>query len=114
MYPVFSIRGATRFLGVSEWSFGALLLAGFWNKKFGILGSIGSRFSFIATVTIIPFLPNAWATSAGGSPSMTDSVAFLMKDLVFCGISIFVAAACIEGVASAKASSEPAHGPASA
>src|SRR5271155_1698709 len=46
MYPVFGIRGATYFLGVSEWLFGALLFAGFWNKKLGILGALGSCFSF--------------------------------------------------------------------
>src|SRR5580704_15415958 len=40
MYPAFGIRGATYFLGVSEWVFGALLLAGFWNKKAGILGAL--------------------------------------------------------------------------
>ena len=33
MYPVFGIRGASWFLGVSEWSFGALLFSGFWNKN---------------------------------------------------------------------------------
>jgi len=38
MYPVFGVHGATYFLGVSEWLFGALLFAGFWNKKLGILG----------------------------------------------------------------------------
>ena len=47
MYPVFGIRGATWFLGVSEWLFGALLFAGFWNKKLGILGALGSCASFI-------------------------------------------------------------------
>ena len=35
MYPVFGIRGASWFLGVSEWLFGALLFWGFWNKKAG-------------------------------------------------------------------------------
>jgi Protein of unknown function, DUF417 len=34
MYPVFGIRGASWFLGVSEWVFGALLFAGFWNKTY--------------------------------------------------------------------------------
>jgi uncharacterized membrane protein YkgB len=29
MYPVFGIRGASWFLGVAEWLFGALLLGGF-------------------------------------------------------------------------------------
>jgi hypothetical protein len=41
MYPVFGIRGATWFLGVSEWLFGALLFWGFWNKKAGVLGALG-------------------------------------------------------------------------
>jgi len=56
MYPVFGIRGASWFLGVSEWLFGALLFLGFWNKKLGILGALGSCVSFIMTVTIIPWL----------------------------------------------------------
>jgi uncharacterized membrane protein YkgB len=66
MYPVFGIRGATYFLGVSEWIFGLLLFLGFWNKKLGILGALGACFSFIATSTIIPFMPGGWAASAGG------------------------------------------------
>jgi uncharacterized membrane protein YkgB len=90
MYSVFGIRGATYFLGVSEWLFGALLLAGFWNKKLGILGALGSCFSFIATATIIPFMPDGWANSAGGFPAMTERVAFLMKDLVLLGVSVYL------------------------
>ncbi len=66
MYPVFGIRRATYFLGVAEWLFGALLFAGFWNKKLGILGALGSCFSFLATSSIIPFMPDGWAASAGG------------------------------------------------
>src|SRR5258707_2320556 len=50
MYPVFGTRGACWFLGVSEWTFGALLFCGVWNKKMGILGAIGSCFSFIVTM----------------------------------------------------------------
>jgi uncharacterized membrane protein YkgB len=86
MYPVFGIRGATWFLGVSEWLFGALLLWGFWNKKAGILGALGSCFSFLATFTIIPFFPDGWAASTGGFPAMTEHVAFLMKDLVLLAV----------------------------
>jgi len=61
MDPVFGIRGASWFLGVSEWVFGALMFLGFWNKRLGVLGAAGSCFSFIATVTIIPFMPDGWA-----------------------------------------------------
>jgi uncharacterized membrane protein YkgB len=90
LYPVFGIRGATYFLGVSEWLFGALLFAGFWNKKSGLLGALGLCFSMIATSTIIPFIPDGWAASAGGFPAMTERVAFLMKDLVLLGVSVYL------------------------
>ena len=90
MYPVFGIRGACWFLGVAEWFFGALLFAGFWNKKLGILGALGGVFSFISTFTIIPFMPNGWAPSAGGFPAMTETVAFLMKDLVLLAVSVYL------------------------
>jgi len=53
LYPVFGIRGASWFLGGSEWLFGALLFLGFWNKKLGILGALGSCATFVGTVTII-------------------------------------------------------------
>jgi uncharacterized membrane protein YkgB len=90
MYPVFGIRGASWFLGVSEWLFAALLFLGFWNKKLGILGALGSCFSFIATVTIIPFMPDGWAASAGGFPAMSGNVPFLMKDVVLLAVSFYL------------------------
>jgi uncharacterized membrane protein YkgB len=90
MYPVFGVRGATWFLGVSEWLFGALLFAGFWNKKLGILGALGACASMIATSTIIPFMPDGWAASAGGFPAMTERVAFLMKDIVLFAASVYL------------------------
>jgi uncharacterized membrane protein YkgB len=90
MYPVFGVRGASYFLGVTEWLIGALLLLGFWNKKLGVLGALGSCFSFIATVTIIPFMPGGWAASAGGFPAMTGNVPFLMKDLVLFAASFYL------------------------
>jgi uncharacterized membrane protein YkgB len=90
LYPVFGIRGASWFLGVSEWSFGALLFLGFWNKKLGILGAIGSCITFIGTVTIIPFMPNGWAASAGGFPAMAGNVPFLMKDVVLFAASFYL------------------------
>jgi uncharacterized membrane protein YkgB len=90
MYPVLGIRGASWFLGVSEWLFAALLFFGFWNKKLGVLGALGSCFSFIATVSIIPFMPNGWAASAGGFPAMTGNIPFLMKDVVLLAVSFYL------------------------
>src|SRR6202040_546862 len=90
MYPVFGIQGARLFLGVSEWLFGALLFLGFWNKRLGVLGAIGSIGTFVMTVTIIPFMPNGWAESAGGFPAMVGNVPFLMKDVVLLAASVYL------------------------
>jgi len=90
MYPVLGIRGTSWFLGVSEWLFGSLLFLGYWDKRLGILGALGSTVSFIITVTIIPFIPNGWAASAGGFPAMAGNVPFLMKDVVLLAVSIYL------------------------
>jgi uncharacterized membrane protein YkgB len=90
MYSVFGIKGSTYLLGISEWLFGALLLAGFWNRKLGILGALGSVVTFLSTVTIIPFMPDGWAPSAGGFPAMVGNVAFLMKDVVLLAVSFYL------------------------
>jgi uncharacterized membrane protein YkgB len=88
MYPAFGIRGASTFLGVSEWTTGILLLAGFWNRKLGALGALASIATFVGTVTIIPFMPHGWAESAGGFPAMVGNVPFLMKDVVLLAVSV--------------------------
>ncbi len=104
MYPVFGIRGASWVLGVSEWSFALLLFLGFWYKRLGILGALGSCAAFIGTITIIPFMPDGWAASAGGFPAMTGNVAFLMKDVVLVAASLYLLK---QDVARVAASSKP-------
>ena len=89
LYPVFGIRGASWFLGGSEWLFAALLFWGFWNKKAGILGTLGCCFAMIGTVTIIPFMPKGW-NEAAGFPAMQGNVAFLMKDVVLLAVSVYL------------------------
>ena len=90
LYPVFGVRGASWFLGCSEWTFGTLLFLGFWNKRLGILGALGSCATFGGTVTIIPFMPDGWDASAGGFPAMTGNVPFLMKDVVLLAVSFYL------------------------
>ena len=90
MYPAFGIQGASWFLGAAEWVFGALMFLGYWNKALGVLGALGAVFSFISTVTIIPFMPDGWNASAGGFPAMQGDVAFLMKDVVLLAVSFYL------------------------
>jgi uncharacterized membrane protein YkgB len=90
MYPAFGLRGASWFLGASEWVTAALLIWAFWNPRAGILGDILSVGTFVTTVTIIPFMPDGWAASAGGFPAMTGNVPFLMKDVVLLAVSVYL------------------------
>jgi uncharacterized membrane protein YkgB len=88
--PVLGIHGTALFLGASEWTFGTLLFLGFWSKKAGIIGALGSTFTFIATVTVLPFVPDAWDAASGGFPSMTINSAFLLKDLALLAVSLYL------------------------
>ena len=90
LIPAFGIRGASFFLGSTELLFGTLILLGFWDRRLGVLGALGSIVTFLGTVTIIPFLPNAWAAEAGGFPAMDLPVAFLMKDFLFLAASFYL------------------------
>jgi uncharacterized membrane protein YkgB len=89
LYPVFGLRGGARFLGASEWLICALLFAGFWDKRFGILGALGSSVTFLTTLTIIPFMPDGWDPAAG-FPAMAGNVPFLVKDVVLLAVSIYL------------------------
>ncbi len=89
LYPAFGVRGGARFLGASEWTILALLYAGFWDKRFGVLGAIGATVTFMTTLSIIPFMPNGWDPVAG-FPAMAGNVPFLMKDIVFLAVSIYL------------------------
>jgi uncharacterized membrane protein YkgB len=90
MHDVFGIRGASYALGVAEWSFGLLLLAGFWSRRLGLLGAVGSTLTYLTTLTLIFSTPGAWEASAGGFPAMGGATSFLLKDLVLLAGSILL------------------------
>ena len=50
----------------------------------------GLDYQLLAAVTIIPFIPDGWAASAGGFPAMVGNVAFTMKDVVLFAISVYL------------------------
>lgn len=102
--PVLGVSGTSILLGTAEWTFGALLLLGFWNKKLGVLGAIGSCVTFIGTLTIFPFAPGAWHPEAGGFPAMTIVSAFLLKDLVLLAVSVYLLKEDVSRVIGARSS----------
>lgn len=110
LYPAFGMRGATLFLGASEWTFGTLLFLGFWSKPAGILGALGSTATFVGTVTIIPFMPDGWDVAAGGFPAMTGNVPFLMKDVVLLAVSLYLLKQDVQRSLLAGATGRPARG----
>jgi hypothetical protein len=69
--------------GLSEMRLGSITRS-LWT------GALGSCVTFIMTITIIPFMPDGWAASAGGFPAMQGNVAFLMKDLVLFAVSFYL------------------------
>jgi uncharacterized membrane protein YkgB len=90
LIPAFGIRGAGYFLGTTETTLGSLIFLGYWSPKLGILGALGSIVTFLATTSIIPFLPDAWAPQAGGFPIFTLPLGFLMKDVLFLATSFYL------------------------
>lgn len=65
------------------------------------------RFVCIA-VTILPFMPGAWAPSAGGFPAMTGTGAFLMKDVVLFAASFYLLKQDLQRVAIVADQTSPA------
>ena len=104
--PVLGVGGTSILLGTSEWTFGSLLLLGYWNKKLGVLGALGSCFTFIGTVTIFPFAPGAWDPAAGGFPVMTTVSGFLLKDLVLLVVSVYLLKQDVARVIEARGSAD--------
>ncbi len=90
LYPLFGVRGAAFFLGSFEFLFGCLLVLGFWNKKIGVISAFASCCTYVSTVTIIPFFPDAWVEQAGGFPAATLPFLFLVKDIVLLAASVYL------------------------
>lgn len=72
--------------------------------------ALGSTATFVMTVTIIPFMPNGWAPSAGGFPAVVGNVPFLMKDVILLAASIHLLRQDLLRVARSSGRQAPAIG----
>ena len=57
LIPAFGVRGASFFLGTTEWSFGTLILLGFRYRSLGVVGVLGSTVTFQAPSSSSHFFP---------------------------------------------------------
>jgi uncharacterized membrane protein YkgB len=85
---MFFFFGYQKWWVYNDWLFGALLFAGFWDKRLGILGAARSTSTFIATVTIIS--PHAGRLGRVRQRISSDDVPFLIKDVVLLAVSLYL------------------------
>ena len=90
LYPAFGLRGGARFLGASEWTIFALLFAGFWDKRLRILTAPLDRRSLFLRPSRLFHSCQMDGIRSPGFPAMAGEVPFLMKDLVFLAVSIYL------------------------
>ena len=85
---MFRVRGASWFLGVSEWIFDALLFLGIWDKRLGILGAL-ARLHVHRHRDHHPVHAERMGPAAG-FPAMVGNVPVLMKDVVLLAVSVYL------------------------
>ena len=74
-----------------------------------MLGALGAIASFISTLTILPFVPDAWDAGAGGFPAMATNTAFLLKDLVLLAVSVYLLKQDVQRVLDRWTAPKPPH-----
>ncbi|OYQ36173.1 hypothetical protein CHU95_05110 [Niveispirillum lacus] len=80
MYPLWGVQGASNAIGILELSAGALIAAGAWSHRAGLIGGIMGVATFLVTLS---FAIGADLWQAGyGFPFMGSLAQFLFKDAV--------------------------------
>ena len=88
LYSVFSVQGASNFIGATEIATALAILLTPVNRVVGILGSLGAIVTFTVTASLLLTAP-VWEASLGGFPALNVVPGqFLVKDLVLLAASI--------------------------
>jgi uncharacterized membrane protein YkgB len=88
-YSVFSIRGFSALLGVTEVAVGLLIAARPISTRAALLGSALAVGMFLTTLSFLLTTPGVWEASAGGFPALSVVPGqFLVKDFVLFGASV--------------------------
>lgn len=89
-YSVFSVRSCSAIIGSVEIIFGILIAARPFAPKLSVVGSIGSIFMFLTTLSFMLTTPGVWQ-AAYGFPFLGSNGQFLIKDLVLLGAAVWTA-----------------------
>jgi uncharacterized membrane protein YkgB len=88
-YSVFSVRGFSALLGVTEIAVALLIAARPLSAHFALIGSLMAVGMFLTTLSFLITTPGVWEHSAGGFPALSVVPGqFLAKDFVLLGASL--------------------------
>jgi uncharacterized membrane protein YkgB len=87
-YSVFSVRGFSALLGVTEIGVALLIAARPFSVRASLLGSGLAVGMFLTTLSFLRTTPGVWEASLGGFPALSVVPGqFLLKDFVLLGAS---------------------------
>lgn len=85
-YSLFSVRGFSALLGVTEVAVALLIAARPFSLRAAVLGSAAAVGMFATTLSFLLTTPGVWEASAGGFPALSVVPGqFLIKDFVLLG-----------------------------
>ncbi|MCO4798172.1 MAG: DUF417 family protein [Colwelliaceae bacterium] len=88
LYSVFSVEGASMFIGTVEIATAAAILFAFFHRNIAIAGSLAAIATFATTSSFLLSAP-VWEASLGGFPALNVVPGqFLLKDLVLLAAAI--------------------------
>ncbi|MHA2936891.1 YkgB family protein [Vibrio sp. RC27] len=88
LYSVFTVQGASNFIGATEIATAIAILLTPVNRIVGIVGSLGAIATFAVTSSLLLTAP-VWEASLGGFPALNVVPGqFLVKDLVLLAASV--------------------------
>ncbi len=90
-YSVFSVRSYAALLGIIEITLGILIATRPFAPKISAIGSIGSIFMFLITLSFLLTTPGVWQPGYGFPFPSPMPGQFLVKDIMLLGAAIWTA-----------------------
>jgi uncharacterized membrane protein YkgB len=102
VYDIFSVTTFSALLGVVEVTAAVLLAVKPLWPRASAVGSVIAIGLFVATLSFLFTLPDAFAAEEGGFPMLTLSGGFLIKDVVLIAVSVWTLADALNSAAAGR------------